>query len=243
MKASTPPGAALAVNLTLRISAIVVAAFALAGCTDRLATGSSIAEDYRERHRIAIGERPVTLNLVIGAKLDAGAKNRLAQFAAEARDEGMGRLEILAPTGSMNEAQVRAALPEVRAALLEGGVASIVSIGSYPAPDPRGSAPLRVSYRAVRAAVMHKCGQWPADLASGSSSETWENQSYWNYGCSHQSMLAAQVDDPRDLQAQRASTPADMRMRVRSMEKVRQGTDPATLWTTPAVGIGAVGGK
>lgn len=243
MKASTHQGAAPAFHLALRVGVLALAAFGLAGCTDRLATGSTISDDYRERHPIIVGEKPVTLHLVPGAKLDPGARGRLAQFAADAREEGMGRVEILVPAGAMNEAQARAALPDVRSALAEGGSALAVSIGSYPASNPRAASPLRISYRAVRAAVAHRCGEWPVDLASGSSLETWENKSYWNYGCSYQNMIASQVDDPNDLEAQRPSTSADVRTRSRAIERVRQGSDPSTVWSTPPIAIGTVGGK
>ena len=226
----------------LHVCVLALAAMSLAGCTDRLATGSVVSDDYRVRHPIVLGERPVTLTLSPGAKLDAVSKRRLAEFAAAAREEGGGRMEILVPAGAMNDALARAAVPEVRAALQEAGI-SAISAGSYPAASPRAQAPLRISYRAVRAAVAHRCGHWPVDLASGSTLAGWENQSYWNYGCAHQNMLAAQVDDPRDLEAQRASTPGDIRTRSRAIEKVRAGTDPATTWSTPPVGIGAIGGK
>ena len=45
-------------------------------------------------------------------------------------------------------------------------------------------------------------------------------------------MIARQVDDPRDLEAPRAESPSDVKMRTRAIEKVRQGSDPSTAWTT-----------
>lgn len=242
MMVSKKNGAAFRPSAVLRASLFALAAVSLAGCTDRLATGSVVSDDHRVRHPIVLGERPVTISLTPGAKLDEVSKRRLAEFGAAAREEGTGRVEILIPVGAMNEAQARAALTQIRAALQESGV-STISVGSYPAASPRAQAPLRITYRAVRAAAAHRCGHWPVDLASGSSVNGWENQSYWNYGCAQQQMLAAQVDDARDLEAQRASTPTDIRLRNRVFDRVRQGSDPSTAWTTPNPAITTFGSK
>ena len=58
------------------MAALIFGALALAGCTDRLATGSTVSDDYRERHPIVLAERPVTLNLFSNRKLDDVAKRR-----------------------------------------------------------------------------------------------------------------------------------------------------------------------
>ena len=103
-------------------------------------------------------------------------------------------------------------------------VTASISAGSYPAPDPRAMSPIRLSFRAVRARVSHRCGEWPLDLASASSLEAWDNRPYWNLGCSYQNMIATQLDDPRDLEAPRASTPSDVQMRTRAIGDARQGS-------------------
>ena len=69
-----------------------------------------------------------------------------------------------------------------------------------------------------------------------------KNQSYPNFGCATQSALAAQIDDPRDLVQARGSTPPDETMRLRAIQKVRQGEDPGTNWKTTTTTIGTVGG-
>ncbi len=217
--------------------ALAFGGLALAGCTDRLATGSTISDDYQMRHPIALAERPITLTLFASRKLDEGSKRRILEFASEARNEGAPVVEILAPAGAFNDAEARALLPAVKAALRQGGVEGAISTGSYPAPDPRAMAPLRISYRAVRAQVAHRCGEWPLDLASASSLESWDNRPYWNLGCSYQNMIATQLDDPRDLEAPRATTPADVQMRTRAIGAARQGADassarPATAAST-----------
>ena len=88
-----------------------------------------------------------------------------------------------------------------------------------------------------------RCGQWPHDLASGGNSiESWKNESYWNFGCATQSVLAAQVDDPRDFARARALGPSDVEMRLRAIEDVRNGQDPGTNWKVKLTPIGQVGG-
>jgi len=209
--------------MRLRAAALVVGTLSLAGCTDRLATGSTVSDDYQERHRIVLGERPVTLNLSSSRRLDDSAKRRILEFASEARLEGAPVVEVLTPAGAFNEAEARALLPAVKAALQEGGATLPVSIGSYPATDPRAIAPIRLSYRGLRARVSHRCGEWPLDLASGSSLESIDNRPYWNLGCSYQNMIAMQLDDPRDLEAPRATTPSDVQMRTRAISDARKG--------------------
>ena len=48
------------------------------------------------------------------------------------------------------------------------------------------------------------CGNFPDDLASGDNYHEWQNLPYENFGCATQKMLAAQIDDPRDLARARA---------------------------------------
>ena len=87
-----------------------------------------------------------------------------------------------------------------------------------------------LSFVGVKAIVPTACGQWPEDLASGSSLEGWKNEPYSNFGCATQSMIAAQVDDPRDFVQPRALGPSDVAMRTRAIEDVRKGQDPGTQW-------------
>ena len=115
----------------LRAGLLVSAAFSLAACTDRLATQSTISDDYRQRHPIVLDEAPVTLNLFPAARLDEGSRRRIIEFAAQARSSGAGGFEIMIPAGARNEAQARAAAPAIRAALAAAGG---MSTGIYLVP-------------------------------------------------------------------------------------------------------------
>jgi pilus assembly protein CpaD len=90
--------------------------------------------------------------------------------------------------------------------------------------------------------VANKCGEWPQDLASGSSFDGWRNESYWNFGCATQSTLSAQIDDPRDLASPRGEQPSDIEMRMRPIRKLREGVDPSTNWRLQGTTISGVGG-
>ena len=105
-----------------------------------------------------------------------------------------------------------------------------MAFGAYLPPNDGAAPPVRVSFTGLKAVVPTKCGQWPEDLASGSSVEGWKNEPYSNFGCATQSTIAAQVDDPRDFVQPRALGPSDVAMRTRAIEAVRNGEDPSTDW-------------
>ena len=99
-----------------------------------------------------------------------------------------------------------------------------------------------MSFSALRARVASNCGEWPDDLMSGSSLQTWNNKPYWNMGCAYQTMFAAQVSNSSDLVEPRATANGDVEMRTRAIGKIRAGSDPSTTWTTKNTSIGSVGG-
>jgi pilus assembly protein CpaD len=217
-----------------------VLALSLTGCAvDRSATTSTIpSDDYRVNHPVRLTESPVRLDVVPGpGRMDRATAARLKQFARAFKASGVGQMEALFPRGSANEASARGSLGEIRRALAEGGVGGFLSIGSYEAASPDEASPVRLAYRALRARVANPCGEWPKDLASAGSLDGWQNRPYWDFGCSVQTMVAEQVDDPRDLLAPRADAPVDVEMRRRGIEKVRNGSDPTSQWSVTVGGI------
>ena len=76
-------------------------------------------------------------------------------------------------------------------------------IASYRASPEEVSAPVRVSFAAMRAQT-DKCGRWPDDLL-----DTSENKHYANFGCSYQNNVAAQIANPADLLGPRKQSPID----------------------------------
>ena len=126
--------------------------------------------------------------------------------------------------------QLRGEAPLPLEALFDAGFRDKVAFGASLQPNNGAAPPLRLSFTCLKAVVPTECGQWPEDLASGSSVEGWKNEPYSNFGCATQSMIAAQVADPRDFVQPRALGPSDVAMRTRAIEAVRNGQDPGTQW-------------
>ena len=215
----------------------------LAGCAANYASSDpSFPGGPQERHPIVLVEAPRTLDVYpIGGAIDARARADLLAFAGTYRRLGEGEIAILVPGPWQKEAR---AVREVRVALAAAGVRGGIGVGSYAPLDVTSAAPIKVEFVGLKAEVKSQCGQWPEDLASGSSLWGWKNEQYYNFGCASQSMIAAQVDDPRDFAGPRALGRSDVAMRMRAIEAVRQGKDPSTEWKqTKLTAIGTVGGS
>jgi pilus assembly protein CpaD len=226
-----------------------ILAMPLAACSgpDRIVTGSVVPDDYRQRHPIVIAEMPNTLDIFVagsngGGSVDSRTYEQIRSFAEHYRSQGRGQINLLFPRGTPNDAAIRAALPSIRKALVEGGARGSIGVASYRVIDNTLAAPVRLTYVGLKATVGSQCGQWPSDLASGSTMQTWENRQWWNFGCATQSTLAAQIDDPRDLVAPRAESPSDVGLRTRAIGALRQGNDPGTSWAVKNTTIGNIGG-
>jgi pilus assembly protein CpaD len=217
----------------------------LAGCGgDRVVADSTTPPDYHARHPIVIAEAEYTLDVFpTGAPggLDPRSADRLRDFARRYGDFGHGQITVLVPRGGANDFTVNASLAHVRELFSSVGARGALAVSSYPVADSGLASPMRLSFEGLKAHVPHRCGDWPNDLASGSTTNGWENKTYWNFGCANQNALAVQVADPRDLAGPRGERPADTSMRVRAIENVRKGTDPGTKWDVKNSGIGAVG--
>src|SRR5882724_2686221 len=123
----------------------------LAACSsgaDRVITGSTTPNDYRQRHPVALVEQPRTLELFIAGRtgeLDMRTIDQLHQFAANARASAVAPINLLLPRGSGHDLMARAALPGIERALTEGGARGYVNVGTYPVPEPGLAAPIRLS--------------------------------------------------------------------------------------------------
>lgn len=235
-----------------RTAALLIAGAALAaplaGCgVNRIKPGPDPERsgDPRLRHPIALMQRPYTLDVFPSSgarRLDQRTSEQIAGFARRYRQLGSGPIAILVPQSGPSAAAGMTALDSIRHELARAGALTPVTVGSYPVENPGLAAPVRLTFDGLKAKVVHRCGDWPRDLASGSTTDGWQNRSYWNFGCASQNMLATQVADPRDLAEPRGETPADTSMRMRAIGNVRKGSDPSTNWSTKNSNIGAVGG-
>jgi pilus assembly protein CpaD len=219
-----------------------LSACGLAGCAvDHASPEAVYPNSYRDRHPIVIARAPAQLDVFpIRGGIDELSRASIQSFVSRYRSFGSGSFTILSPVvlGKRNLEAVN----EIRRVLYANGLRERVSIGSYPVTNPAVAAPVVLTFRGLKALELSQCGQWPKDLDSAGSIDGWKNEPYWNYGCATQSMLAAQVDDPRDLVQSRPSGPPDEDMRLRAISSVRNGQDPGTNWKTTNTAIGTVGG-
>ena len=219
-----------------------LAASPLAGCGVDYASNDSVAlGDYHQRHPIVLAQAPTTLDVYsVGGGLDKQSKDKIRAFAERYSALGASRITILAPAGQPETD--RRIVDDIRRTLASKGLRGYVGVGVYPVADATRASPVRMIFQGLKAGVPTPCGQWPSDIASGGSIEGWKNDYYPNFGCATQSVLAAQVDDPRDLAQARAYDPPDVAMRMRAIGDVRKGEDPGTTWKTQITPIGQVGG-
>lgn len=180
----------------------------LSGCAKRDSiTVGAVPDDYRTNHPIVIAEKNETLDLPVAAS-DRGAtasqRASLEGFLANYDKTAAPPLNIIAPSGSANAAAAAGVAKDFAHIAKNSGVpASRIMIASYHASPEEVSAPIRVTFTAMRAQT-DKCGRWPKDVLESS-----ENKHYANFGCSYQNNLAAQIANPSDLLGPRKQTPID----------------------------------
>ena len=206
---AVPAGKRRLLGPALPILAVATVAL-LAGCAfqkrDSITVGA-VPDDYRTNHPIVIAEKEQILDLPVAAT-DRGAtapqRASLEGFLAGYDRTAAPVLTIAAPSGSANDlAAADAASDFARLARKNGVPASRIMLASYQAGPEEISAPVRVSFLAMRAQT-DKCGRWPKDILESS-----ENKHYANFGCSYQNNIAAQIANPADLLGPRKQTPID----------------------------------
>lgn len=238
---------------TPRLLALALALGALAGgCAGKGAQAdppSIYPPDLRERHPIVLRDAPRSLDVFVGRagnSLDARQAEDVADFAQAFRRSGKGGLVAEVPTGSQRERATHDTLNGIRATLARNGVpANALSIRSYPIQDPGLASPIRLSFASLQAGLPHQCGQWPTDLGASDFKFSASNESYWNFGCSTQATLAAQVADPIDLVRARDEGRPDIVKRMGAISKIREGKDPSTQYRqqTPQINSTVGGGS
>jgi pilus assembly protein CpaD len=221
--------------LLLRAALVAGCGLFVCGCyTDQpLITGApEVSPDPRLRHPITITEAERTLQIFIGANraaLTAPQRAELLAFAQSWRAEATGGVFVDVPTGTANQAAAAGAVREIQSILAATGVPPrSMMVRSYPA-TPLTFATVRVTYPRV-VAQAGPCGMWPQDIGISSGREYYENQQYWNFGCSNQHNLAAMIDNPADLVQPRSEAPAYTMRRTQVVDKYRQGQDTSTQY-------------
>ena len=194
----------------------------LAGCgtnPDRSATGS-IPDDYRTRHPIVLTESQHTIDVPVASgdrELTVAMRDNIRGFAMDYTSKSRGIIQIMVPQGSANAGAAAVLRKDIRAALIDAGVARSRIIETSYGANPEGdAAPIRLAFVAITAKT-NPCGQWPEDLISN----TVENNQYHNFGCATQANLAAQIANPMDLVAPRGMSPIDAERRAVVIEDYR----------------------
>ena len=120
-------------------------------------------------------------------------------------------------SGSPNSASAHHVGARVAEVIRTAGVpGNRISTVTYHAQEHGASAPIRLSYGAVRASV-EGCGQWPADLTRSP-----ENKNFHNFGCASQNNLAAIISNPADLLGPRGMTGVDAARRSNEIRDYRE---------------------
>jgi pilus assembly protein CpaD len=222
---------------SLRITgALFILATALGACmhTDEVATTSSVPDDYRLRHPIAIQEANRSVVIFVGQArggLSAEQRVDVTGLAQVWLQEGTGAIVADVPVGTPNARAAADAFREAQALLTAAGVpARGVVMRHYRPDDPRQLATLRLSYPKI-SAVAGPCGLWPDDIGPSIKDRGYlENKPYYNYGCSNQRNMAAMVANPSDLVQPRSETPAYTVRRNEGFDKYRKGNTTTTLY-------------
>lgn len=212
------------------LAALLISATALAGCgafqnRHHIEVGS-VPDDYRTNHPIVLSEREETLDVPVGnsdTKISVAQRSGIQGFLQNYATNGSGLVQILLPSGSANAAAAQRVHGQIVSALSGGGVASRnIVTASYDASGVAGTAPVRISYRAMTAST-EQCGKWPEDL-----SDTSENKHFKNFGCASQNNLAAMVSNPADLIGPQLPTPSDSAKRSLAISRYQRSTG---FWT------------
>lgn len=208
---------------TGRLSAALIlgAAALLSSCAgkDSMTTGS-LPDDYRTRHPITVGEAEKVIDIPVAAGdtgLSKGQSEVIAGFVAEYRRASSGIIQIVTPRGSANEGAAASAASATRKLMVRMGVPAQKILQAHFPAEFGESAPIRLTYVAI-AAKAGPCGEWPADMTLN----TFENKNYYNFGCSSQANLAAQIANPNDLLGPRRMTPPDSAQRGAVIDRYRE---------------------
>jgi pilus assembly protein CpaD len=222
-------------NRALRVAgALVGLAVALGACTHTDDAVTSIPEDYRLRHPIAIQEADQSIVIFVGharGGLSGPQRADVMGLAQTWLREGTGTINADVPVDTPNARAAAEAVREIQALLVSAGVpARGLVVHQYHPDDPRQLAAIRLTYPKI-SAVAGPCGIWPEDLGPSIKNKGYfENKSYYNFGCAYQRNMAAMVDNPSDLVQPRSETPPYTARRNAAFEKYRKGTATTTTY-------------
>lgn len=184
-----------------------------------------------EQYSIEVKPAPIELKLEAHlAGLSPAQAAALRGLAERWANDEPGAVTIKAPEHGPAPAAAYRTATDARDFLIAQGVqpADIRIVGYEAGGDQH--APVLVGLMRYLARGP-QCGESWENLA-----HTPDNQPYANFGCAVTANLAAQIADPADLLAPRASTPPDATRRENVFDKYRQGATTSTAKDQQAVG-------
>jgi pilus assembly protein CpaD len=215
------------------LSAVGGLSISLGACTIPVGdVTSSVPDDYRQRHPIAIHEADRSVVIFVGQARGGLSGSQRADVLGLAQNwlrEGTGAIVADVPVDTPNARAAADSFREIRSLLAAAGIPPRgITMRRYHPDDVRTLATIRLSYPKI-AAVAGPCGLWPEDLGPSIFNSAYnENKPYHNFGCATQRNLAAMVDNPADLVQPRPETPAYTIRRSAAFEKYRKG-DPTAV--------------
>ena len=217
---------------------LLLGLIALSACaSDNGGQGNRHPVTPTERFSIDVRPAPIELKLAPhGQGLSAAQQDALDDFAHRwMLAEGGGDITLKTPEHG-GEGAYRTATSARDFLISEGVSAERLRIVSYDAAGD-DAAPVIVGFMRYQA-IGPKCGQvW------GNLSAVADNHEYDNFGCAVTANLAAQVANPADILAPRASDPPDAQRRGVVLDKYRQGVLTSTVKDEQADGTFSKVGK
>src|ERR1700680_4098514 len=195
---------------------------------------SSVPDDYRMRHPIAITEANRSLVIFVGharGGLSASQRGDVAGLAQTWLHEGTGAISADLPGDTPNARAAADSFPGIPATLISAGVPPRgIIVHHYHPEDPRQLATIRLTYSRI-AAGAGPWGVWAGGPGPSIKNKGYyDNKQFYNFGCAYQRNMAAMVDNPSDLVQPRPETPAYTMRRTEGFEKYRKGETSATTY-------------
>nr|WP_321454533.1 CpaD family pilus assembly protein [uncultured Cohaesibacter sp.] len=204
----------------IRGVAVAACALLLVACQSNREVTGSVEQDYRLRHPIMLQQSARTIDIPVGVnseRLTPSSQSALEAFARDFLRENASVIQVMVPSGSLNETSANYMAKQIRGSLMRQGVAAgRIDLFPYTAANA-SDAPIRLAYPRVEAKTL-TCGSHPA----GFQLDT-QNYDYFDFGCSTQQNLAAAVANPQDLIQPRGYDPRDAQRRSAVSEAYRSG--------------------
>lgn len=207
----------MAMSDAMRAAAIAAVLLAGSCAAPETQNGRELVADPDVNHPITVDTAQKSIRLSF-APADAGLMPddaaRFDRFVSQYEANGDGVISVTAPSGPTAQ-QTLSYFGEKLAAA--GVPRSRIMVGTRNDSDPR----VELSYVGY-VAHTDQCGDWSADAA-----DTFNNQPMANFGCAVQHNIAAQIENPRDIEQPRALGASDATRRATVMTNYEKGTPTA----------------